>query len=169
MSQPPSAMNSLKTAALMDCSLGAICSTWVVNVRWSNVVSIAAPKIQADLGLSSSGMQWAINSYLLALAALFAFGGRLADTVGHRRMCVLGVIIFAASSALCGLTPRGGAAEAWIVAFRVLQGAGTGILVCALAGYGMLVTLIAPISTRGVEATAPWTASARRVDSPSWS
>jgi EmrB/QacA subfamily drug resistance transporter len=92
------------------------------------IVSIAAPKIQADLGLSSSGMQWAINAYLLALAALFAFGGRLADTVGHRRMCVLGVIIFAGSSALCGLTPSGAGAEAWIVAFRVLQGAGGAIM-----------------------------------------
>src|ERR1700678_2822755 len=92
------------------------------------IVSIAAPKIQDDLGLSSSGMQWAINAYLLSLAALFAFGGRLADTVGHRKMVVLGVIIFAASSALCGLTPRGGGAEAWIVAFRVLQGAGGAIM-----------------------------------------
>ena len=60
------------------------------------IVSIAAPTIQHDLGLSSSGMQWAINAYLLALAAFFAFGGRLADTVGHRKMVVLGVIIFAA-------------------------------------------------------------------------
>ncbi len=92
------------------------------------IVSIAAPKIQDDLGLSSSGMQWAINAYLLALAALFAFGGRLADTVGHRRMCVLGVIIFAVSSALCGLTPKGAGAEAWIVAFRALQGAGGAIM-----------------------------------------
>ena len=52
------------------------------------IVSIAAPTVQHDLGLSSSGMQWAINAYLLALAALFAFGGRLADTVGHRTMVV---------------------------------------------------------------------------------
>ena len=59
------------------------------------IVSIAAPTIQHDLGLSSSGIQWAINAYLLALAALFAFGGRLADIAGHRRMVVLGVIIFA--------------------------------------------------------------------------
>ena len=66
------------------------------------IVSIAAPTIQHDLGLSSSGMQWAINAYLLALAAFFAFGGRLADTVGHRKMVVLGVIIFAGASALCG-------------------------------------------------------------------
>src|ERR1700691_4931035 len=71
------------------------------------IVSIAAPTIQHDLGLSSSGMQWAINAYLLSLPALFAFGGRLADTVGHRSMCVLGVIIFASASALCGLTPKG--------------------------------------------------------------
>jgi hypothetical protein len=58
-------------------------------------------------------MQWAINACLLALAALFAFGGRLADTVGHRRMVVLGVVIFAGASALCGLTPAGGYLLEW--------------------------------------------------------
>ena len=92
------------------------------------IVSIAAPTIQHDLGLSSSGMQWAINAYLLALAALFAFGGRLGDTVGHRKMVVLGVIIFAGASALCGATPRGGAAEAWLVTFRAVQGLGGAIM-----------------------------------------
>jgi MFS family permease len=90
------------------------------------IVSIAAPTIQHALGLSSSGTQWAINAYLLTLAALFAFGGRLADIAGHRRMVVLGVIIFAGASALCGATPRGSAAEAWLVTFRALQGAGGG-------------------------------------------
>jgi EmrB/QacA subfamily drug resistance transporter len=92
------------------------------------IVSIAAPTIQHALGLSSSGMQWAINAYLLTLAALFAFGGRLADIAGHRRMAVLGVIIFAGASALCGATPRGAAAETWLVAFRALQGAGGAIM-----------------------------------------
>ena len=92
------------------------------------IVSIAAPTIQHDLGLTSSGIQWAINAYLLALAALFAFGGRLADTVGHARMVVLGVVIFAGASALCGATPHGAVAEAWLVAFRALQGAGGAIM-----------------------------------------
>jgi EmrB/QacA subfamily drug resistance transporter len=92
------------------------------------IVSIAAPTVQRDLGLSSSGMQWAINAYLLALAALFAFGGRLADTVGHRTMVVTGVIIFAGASALCGATPRGGAAEAWLVTFRAVQGLGGALM-----------------------------------------
>jgi len=93
------------------------------------IVSIAAPTIQHNLGLSSSGMQWAINAYLLTLAALFAFGGRLADIAGHRKMVVLGVVIFAGASALCGATPgSGAAAEAWLVAFRALQGAGGAIM-----------------------------------------
>ncbi len=92
------------------------------------IVAIAAPKLQSELGLSATGVQWAINAYLLSLAALFAFGGRLADTVGHKKMTVLGVIIFAGASALCGLTPKGSIAEAWIVVFRLIQGAGAAIM-----------------------------------------
>ena len=92
------------------------------------IVSIAAPEIQKQLGLTDTGVQWAINAYLLSLAALFAFGGRVADTVGHRKMVTLGVIVFAGASALCGLTPKGSIAEAWIVTFRVIQGAGGAIM-----------------------------------------
>jgi MFS family permease len=42
------------------------------------IVSIAVPEIQKELGLSGTGVQWAVNAYLLTLAAFFAFGGRLA-------------------------------------------------------------------------------------------
>ncbi|HTR72049.1 MAG TPA: MFS transporter [Solirubrobacteraceae bacterium] len=92
------------------------------------IVSIAAPNIQRELHLTSTGMQWAINAYLLSLAALFAFGGRLADTVGHRRMVTLGVIMFAGASAMCGLTPTGSIAQAWLVTFRIVQGAGGALM-----------------------------------------
>ena len=92
------------------------------------IVSVAAPRIQAELGLTSSGLQWAINAYLLAMAALFAFGGRLADTLGHRRMVTVGVALFAGASALCGLTPTGGLAEGWLITFRALQGAGSALM-----------------------------------------
>src|SRR6201990_1017073 len=92
------------------------------------IVSIAAPTLQHDLGLPSSAIQWASSASLLTLAAFFAFGGRLADTQGHRKMVVLGVIISAGASALCGATPRGSAAEAWLVTFRALQGAGGAIM-----------------------------------------
>src|ERR1700729_3164626 len=92
------------------------------------IVSIAVPEIQKELGLTSTGVQWAVNAYLLSLAALFAFGGRLADTKGHTKMVVIGVIIFAGASALCGLTPKGSLAEAWIVTFRAVQGAGGALM-----------------------------------------
>ncbi|MEZ0068044.1 EmrB/QacA subfamily drug resistance transporter [Streptacidiphilus sp. MAP12-20] len=92
------------------------------------IVSIAAPKIQSELHLSGTGVQWAINAYLLAMAALFAFGGRLSDTLGHRRMVVIGVVVFAASSALCGLTPTGALAQSWIITFRAVQGLGGALM-----------------------------------------
>jgi EmrB/QacA subfamily drug resistance transporter len=92
------------------------------------IVSIAVPQIQKELGLTATGVQWVVNAYLLSLAALFAFGGRLADIAGHRRMVILGVIVFAGASTLCGLTPTGGGAEAWIVTFRALQGVGGAIM-----------------------------------------
>ncbi|HWI97087.1 MAG TPA: MFS transporter [Solirubrobacterales bacterium] len=69
------------------------------------IVAIAVPSLQNDLSLSSTGVQWIINGYLLSLSALFALGGRIADIAGHRSMVVLGVIVFATASALCGATP----------------------------------------------------------------
>ena len=110
------------------------------------IVSIAVPNIQRELGLTSTGVQWAVNSYLLALAAFFAFGGRLADTVGHRRMVVLGVVIFTIASAFCGLTPKGGVAEAWIVSFRALQGLGGAIMFPAALA---IVVQVFPLRERG--------------------
>jgi MFS family permease len=92
------------------------------------IVAISLPTIQQDVHLSTTGSQWIINGYLLSLSALFAFGGRLADIAGHRRMVVLGVIIFATASALCGATPTGSGAEAWLITFRIIQGAGAAIM-----------------------------------------
>ena len=110
------------------------------------IISISVPHIQRELGLSATGVQWAVNAYLLALAALFAFGGRLADTVGHRTMVTLGVIVFAGASALCGLTPADGIAEAWLVTFRAVQGAGGAIMFPAALG---IVVQTFPLRRRG--------------------
>jgi EmrB/QacA subfamily drug resistance transporter len=86
------------------------------------IVAIAVPELQKDLSLSSTGVQWIINGYLLSLSALFAFGGRLADIVGHKTMVIVGVIGFATASALCGATPTGDLGEAWMIFFRIVQG-----------------------------------------------
>src|SRR5262249_34934874 len=96
--------------------------------------------------LSSTGVQWAVNAYLLALASFFAFGGRLADTAGHRKMVTIGVVVFAAASALCGLTPTGSLAEAWIIAFRALQGLGGALMFPAALA---IVVQTVPLQERG--------------------
>jgi EmrB/QacA subfamily drug resistance transporter len=110
------------------------------------IVAIAIPTIQDDLSLSATGVQWIINGYLLSLSALFAFGGRLADIAGHRRMVVLGVIIFATASGLCGATPTGSLDESWLIVFRVIQGAGAAIMFPAALA---IVLNAFPVSERG--------------------
>jgi EmrB/QacA subfamily drug resistance transporter len=110
------------------------------------IVALAVPELQKDLGLSATGTQWIINAYLLSLSALFAFGGRLADIAGHRRMVVVGVVVFATASALCGATPTGDVAEAWMIFFRVIQGAGAAIMFPAALA---IVVGAFPISERG--------------------
>jgi EmrB/QacA subfamily drug resistance transporter len=92
------------------------------------IVAIAIPKIQNELSLSATGTQWVINGYLLALSALFAFGGKLGDVLGRKRMVLIGVTGFAIASAACGLTPKGSIAEVWIIFFRVVQGATAALL-----------------------------------------
>jgi EmrB/QacA subfamily drug resistance transporter len=92
------------------------------------IVVLAIPSLQRDLTLSPTASQWIVNGYLLSLSALFAFGGRIADLFGHRRTVVLGTAAFAISSALCGATPTGSIGPAWIILFRVLQGASAAFL-----------------------------------------
>jgi EmrB/QacA subfamily drug resistance transporter len=110
------------------------------------IVAIAIPTLQKNLSLSATGSQWVINGYLLALSALFAFGGRLGDVLGRRRMVVIGVVGFAVASAACGLTPTGSIAEPWIIFFRVLQGAAAAMMFPAAVG---IVVASFPIRERG--------------------
>src|SRR5690606_38189843 len=72
--------------------------------------------------------------------------GRLGDILGHRRMVILGVVVFAAASLLCGLTPKGSAAEAWLIVFRVIQGFGAALL---FPGSLALVINSYPVGERG--------------------
>lgn len=110
------------------------------------IVAVSMPDIQKDLNLSATGSQWIVNSYLLALAALFAFGGKLGDVFGRRSMVVIGVIGFAVASALCGFTPTTGIGQEWIIFFRAVQGAFAALLFPASVG---IVIAAYPPNERG--------------------
>ncbi len=89
------------------------------------VVSVALPTMQRDLGLSSTGVQWVVNAYLLLLAVFVALGGRVADLIGAERTFRAGTSVFVFASALCGLAQN----ETMIIAARGLQGIGAALMV----------------------------------------
>jgi EmrB/QacA subfamily drug resistance transporter len=93
------------------------------------IVSISASTIQADMHLSETAVQWLVTAYALSTAAFVALGGRLGDILGHKKVVVTGVILFAGASLMCGLVPHGQVAVPWLVLFRVLQGIGGGLMI----------------------------------------
>lgn len=95
------------------------------------IVAIASPDLQRDLALTRNEGEWVINAYLVALAATFALGGRIADAWGHRTMVTVGVAGFAISSALCGATPDTSWAETWLITARTAQGVFAAVLLPA--------------------------------------
>ncbi|MGI8476957.1 MAG: MFS transporter, partial [Thermomicrobiales bacterium] len=88
-------------------------------------VNVALPTLQRSLGASAAGAQWVVEAYALFLAALILVGGSLGDRLGRRRVYVAGVVVFAAASVWCGVSPSIG----WLIAGRALQGIGGALLV----------------------------------------
>ena len=89
------------------------------------VVNVALPALQTNLNATAADVQWVIESYALFLSALLLVGGSLGDHYGRRRIFLLGVVIFAVASSLCGLA---GNIHQLIVA-RAFQGLGAALLV----------------------------------------
>src|SRR4051794_30485741 len=69
------------------------------------VVNVALPSVQRDLAADNTSLEWLVAGYGLAFGGLLLLASRLADRWGRRRMFVLGVALFVASSAACGLAP----------------------------------------------------------------
>ncbi|GAA1504808.1 MFS transporter [Streptomyces synnematoformans] len=83
-----------------------------------SMVGVALPSIQADLGLSTSTLQWVVSGYVLTYGGLLLLGGRTADLLGRRRVFLVAVAVFALTSLLGGLVDDGGL----LIATRLLKG-----------------------------------------------
>src|ERR1700712_5159995 len=90
----------------------------------SNIVAVALPTIARSLGADFADMQWVITAYVLPFAALLLAAGSFADIVGRRRAALLGQVIFALASLLCGLATS----PPVLNLARALQGAGASLL-----------------------------------------
>lgn len=100
--------------------LVAVCLGTFMLLLDVSVVNVALPPIGRDLDASFSGLQWVVDGYALALAALLLLVGALADVVGRKRTYLAGLALFTLASLACGLAPSEGA----LIAARVVQGAG---------------------------------------------
>jgi EmrB/QacA subfamily drug resistance transporter len=129
--------------------VAAILGTTVVTVD-STVVNVALPAIADDLGGGLAGQQWTSNAYLVTLGSLLLIGGSLGDLFGERRVFVVGLAGFGATSLLCALAPT---IELLVVA-RALQGVSGALL--TPAALAAIVTVFPP-EERG-KAVGAWTA-----------
>ncbi|MFG2786883.1 MFS transporter [Streptomyces sp. NPDC048419] len=107
------------------------------------IVNIALPSTQADLNMSDGNRQWVITAYTLAFGGLLLLGGRVADLVGRRKTFVIGLLGFAAASAL------GGAAgsQGMLFGARALQGVFAALL--APSALSLLATTFTDPKDRG--------------------
>ena len=84
------------------------------------IVNVALPDMSRDLSSSFTSLQWVIDAYGLALAALLLAFGSVADRLGHRRTYVFGLIVFAVASVVCGFAID----PTMLVTARAAQGVG---------------------------------------------
>lgn len=104
---------------------GVVVLGMVMAILDTTVVNVALPTFMTDFGIEEySTVAWTITGYTLALAAVIPVTGWAADRFGTKRLYMTAITLFTLGSVLCGL--------AWsiesLIAFRVIQGLGGGML-----------------------------------------
>src|SRR5580704_10300519 len=132
-------------------AVAAVCLGAFMGQLDASVVTVAFPALQRQFGTGLASVQWVSLAYLLVLTALLVPAGRWSDRVGRKLMYLYGFVVFAGSSAACGLAPSLGA----LIALRVVQAGGAALL---QANSVALVVTSVPARTRraalGVQAAA---------------
>ncbi|MFB9722031.1 MFS transporter [Planobispora longispora] len=99
-------------------ALTVLCAVVFLDALDVSMVGVALPSIQADLGLSTSSLQWVVSGYVLGYGGLLLLGGRTADLLGRRRVFLVALAVFAVASLLGGLVDDG----ALLIAARFVKG-----------------------------------------------
>jgi EmrB/QacA subfamily drug resistance transporter len=99
-------------------ALTVISLATLIVVLDATIVNVALPHAQSDLGISDANRQWVLTAYTLPFGGLLLLGGRIADFNGRRLAFLIGLVGFAAASALGGAAPNQGV----LFTARALQG-----------------------------------------------
>ena len=132
-------------------AVAAVCFGAFMGQLDASVVTVAFPALQRQFGAGLASVQWVSLAYLLVLTALLVPAGRWSDRAGRKLMYLYGFVVFAGSSAACGLAPSLGA----LIVLRVVQAAGAALL--QANSVALVVTSVPPRTRRaalGVQAAA---------------
>jgi DHA2 family multidrug resistance protein len=111
--------NSYKWWLLANVMIGTF-----MSVLDATIVNVGLPKIMANFGASLDQIEWVLTAYLLALAVVLPIAGWMADRFGYKRVYFLGLLLFTAGSALCGISES----EQTLIISRIIQGLGAGTI-----------------------------------------
>ncbi|HEY7488704.1 MAG TPA: MFS transporter [Streptosporangiaceae bacterium] len=98
--------------------LMVVCTVVALDGLDVSMVGVALPSIRADLGVSTSTLQWVVSGYVLGYGGLLLLGGRAADLLGRRRVFLVALAVFAAASLLGGLV----SSAALLIVARFVKG-----------------------------------------------
>lgn len=115
-------------------ALFVLCGALFLDGLDVSMVGVALPSIQADLGLSTSALQWVVSGYILGYGGLLLLGGRAADLLGRRQVFLIAIAVFAVASLLGGLVDDG----ALLIATRFVKGLSAAFT--APAGLSIITT-----------------------------
>src|SRR5262245_21833303 len=116
-------------------ALVIVCLGDLMIVLDVTIVGVALPSIRADLGFSESSLAWVANAYLLTFGGFLLLAGRLGDFFGHRRLFLIGIVLFTLASLGCGLATS----QAALIGFRTLQGLAAAVV--SAVALSLIVTL----------------------------
>jgi EmrB/QacA subfamily drug resistance transporter len=103
-----------------EAALGAVCAILFLTFLDNTIVSVALADVQSSLSTSVSGLQWVVDGYMLAFAALMLTGGTLGDLLGRKKVMLAGVAIFCGGSIVAALAQSTGT----LIAGRIVMGVG---------------------------------------------
>ncbi len=98
-----------------------------------SAVNVAFPSIRDDFAVSESALSWIVSGYNIMVGALLLVSGRMADSLGRRKVFLPGVALFGVGSLLCAIAPAAG----WLIAARLVQGVGGAVV--SAAGFAVML------------------------------
>ncbi|WP_028648032.1 MFS transporter [Nocardiopsis sp. CNT312] len=129
-------------------ALAVLCLAQFLIALDYSIIYVAMPSVGADLGLSSSVLQWIVSAYALLFAGLLLVGGRVCDRVGAKRVFLVSVVVFGAASALGGFAQEGVA----LLISRGVQGLSAAFLQPATIGLISATFAAGPARSRALAA-----------------